>query len=753
MGVVYLAQQDNPRRQVAIKLMRQGITSRASRSRFHQEAELLARLAHPSVAQVYEAGMHLPPDATVPDQAIPFFAMEYVRGAKPLTVFAAANHLSIRDRVKLFIEVCRGVEHGHAQGVIHRDLKPANILVGDAGQPKIIDYGVAVCTDPQRNAPRHTETGQIVGTVQYMSPEQFASSGGRLDQRSDVYSLGVVLYELVCRRLPYDVEGRSFIDATRAILNQPPVPPRQHVATIDKDLETIILRALEKSRQARVQSVSELIAHCEKYLRGEPGDLSPVSWPTRAWTRIVDASARRFEWAVVAIVALVTILAGHQLDRLLRTHTNLNEFVLHAALTHAGRYAGGVPFGDVRLVSITPGTDFSSVEGEMGPEPPDFNRLYTVRPVYGLLLSRFAALPRRPSVVVLDIRFAADRPGFDDPLARGIRELGRLDTSKLPPRVDVICALASMQLNDRGAPAVASSLLDAGIRFGGPSILIGADGVSWVHPKVPLAIKNPHSLPIPGIALRAYISARNPGCEIVIEKTPDRSALSVSAHEPGVSPAAGVGRRRGIESIAYISTGAVDAGAREFGIDPEAVVPVYEVWLPSEDHIRSRDADLVEVLSWSDQRLMEEYAGKTVIIGVRGIPGEMFTLAGGRSAAGMEIHAAAIASLEVGHNITQGEWFTLPMKAGGVAVVWSAVGAVLGVAIGTLCARSLASRWVLILASLGCLLFGAWASMRFTDTFFNPVPAAIAVVLAAELAAFLYRARMDRREFQPWRFA
>ncbi|HLO42325.1 MAG TPA: protein kinase [Phycisphaerales bacterium] len=752
MGVVYLARQDNPRRHVAIKLMRQGITSKSARARFGQEAELVARLTHPAVAQVFEAGMHLPPDAPDADHAIPFFAMEYVRDGKPLTAYAAINHLSIPDRLKLFIEVCRGVEHGHRQGVIHRDLKPANILVNDSGQPKIIDYGVAVCIKPEEATPRHTETGQIVGTIQYMSPEQLSGSKtSKLDPRSDIYALGVILYELICRRLPYDVDGRSLVEATRVILDHPPVSPRQHIGSIDVDLETIVLHALDKNRVTRFQTVGELIEQCEKYLRGEMIDIKPVSRLTKTWRRSVDVATRRYEWAALGIIAFATIIAGDRLDALLHNYTNVKELTFHALLTYASPYSGGVPLRGVEMISVTPGTDLAGASQRAGTPPAGIDDLKTVRPLYGALLQRLAALPSRPRAVLLDVRFRADQaPELDGPLAEGVRALARPREGLEP--VDVICALGSCEPDAEGYPVVARSLFEAGIRYGDPSVHIGEAGAQWVHPKVVLATKNPRALAIPGIALHTYLSARYPGAEFLVERDLSRLRLQISAHQRTPGGTIGTGKLKGEEYINYLSAASVKPEDIEFGIQPDAIVPIFEVRMPSEDHLRSHDLDLARALQMSDEGLAERFGGKILVIGIRETAAETFELAENRQASGMDIHAAAIASLLQGISISQGDWFVFPILAT-ADVTWSALGAIAGVTIGTFLPRRTWPRIAALACAFILLAGAAWAAMRFADTYFNPVPVLASVILASEASALLSRARMLRREHQPWRFA
>jgi len=217
MGTVYLAEQQQPHRLVALKLLRAGIASDSALRRFEYEAEILARLRHPNVAEIYEAGTHL---------GLPYFVMEYIADAQPITDYAEQHDLSTRDRLELFVQVCDAVHHGHQRGIIHRDLKPANILVDAAGRVKVIDFGVARATDADiALTTLRTETGQLVGTLQYMSPEQCDADPHEIDVRSDVYSLGVVLYELLCRRLPYDVRDASLATAARVICEQPPPRP------------------------------------------------------------------------------------------------------------------------------------------------------------------------------------------------------------------------------------------------------------------------------------------------------------------------------------------------------------------------------------------------------------------------------------------------------------------------------------------------------------------------------------------------
>lgn len=186
MGTVYEAEQDQPRRHVALKVIKASWASPQLLLRFQQESQALGRLHHPGIAQIYEAGA-----AETPSDLQPFFAMELIQGL-PLTQYTKKHNLDLRHRLALMIGVCDAVQHAHQRGIIHRDLKPGNILVDETAQPKILDFGLARITDSDAEATRQTDIGQVLGTLAYMSPEQVLADRLALDTRSDVYALGVI---------------------------------------------------------------------------------------------------------------------------------------------------------------------------------------------------------------------------------------------------------------------------------------------------------------------------------------------------------------------------------------------------------------------------------------------------------------------------------------------------------------------------------------------------------------------------------
>jgi len=280
MSVVYLAEQEHPRRQVAVKVIRPGAMSTSMYNRFQHEAHVLGQLKHEGIAQIYEADTE-----STPSGPIPFFAMEFVEG-EMLDRYAQKNELDTAARLRLLAHVCDAVHHAHQKGVLHRDLKPANILVmrqrnglgeasrraaNDVGRPKILDFGVARAINSDLQVTTlATKPGQIIGTIPYMSPEQIQGDSDELDVRSDVYALGVLGYQLLSGRLPHDLANRSIADAARIVSEVDPPSIATICPQLRGDVSTILAKAMEREKERRYQSAAEMAADIRRYLEDEP---------------------------------------------------------------------------------------------------------------------------------------------------------------------------------------------------------------------------------------------------------------------------------------------------------------------------------------------------------------------------------------------------------------------------------------------------------------------------------------------------
>ncbi|MFC1792689.1 tetratricopeptide repeat protein [Planctomycetota bacterium] len=391
MGIVYLAEQDEPiKRQVALKIIKPGMDSNRVITRFEAERQALAMLDHPNIAHVHDAG--------TTEVGRLYFVMEYVNGS-PITEYCDHHKLTIEDRLRLFMRVCHAVHHAHQKGIIHRDIKPSNILVSiqdDKAVPKIIDFGIAKAVNqPLTERTLITEQDRLIGTPEYMSPEQTEMTKEDIDTRSDIYSLGVLLYVLLTGILPFDSDTlrEGGIDHIREVIRQTdPKTPSTRLSKLGdeassiaqnrkmeartlarylrKELELIPLKAMRKERSERYGSASELADDVDNYLKGAVLIAGPPStvYKLKKFVRRNRAIVTGIAAVIAVLVAgvVVSTLFAIKADRQARTSQAISDFFSNDVLAAADPLTGEKP-----VASLEPILDIAtqSLEGKFEDEP------------------------------------------------------------------------------------------------------------------------------------------------------------------------------------------------------------------------------------------------------------------------------------------------------------------------------------------------------------------------------------------------
>lgn len=722
MGTVYEAIQEQPRRTVALKLMRPGLLAPAARRRFEYEAQILARLRHPAIAQVYEAGTHRFAGPGGREEEVPYFAMEFVPDARTLTEYAAAKKLTIGQRLELFAEVCDAVHHGHQKGIVHRDLKPGNILIDSSGRPKVIDFGVARAVDADlAGTIMQTAAGQIVGTLQYMSPEQVEADPSELDARSDVYSLGVVLYELVTGKVPYDLSATPVSQVPRLIREQPPVRPSGLNPSLRGDPETIILTALRKDRDRRYASAAALGQDIRSLLASSPiaarRDSSLYVLRTRA-----RASAMRHPVGASLFAAVAGFLVGvWPGPSMVFRWTPLGAWFERTAMGMAAP-ATAPTLDKVRVVAITDDTDAEALAAGAGVEGVVNGSMATWRPLHARLMERLAGAGVKARVLVWDSWFRAEGP--DDAFAAGVRALRSVGVEVL--------VVADWTLGPNEAPVIRPAIRAAGVRWGGISF-VGDAAVPW---KLDLVAQRREHVPMPSLALEAFAASLHPGAGADYILHPIAESVEIRFHPPTGDPPDPC-------RIPIGQFGSVSKDHLAPGLQAGDTTGFLLLRMPDDDTLRAATVPYAELFGLDDTALHARLDDKAIIVGNfrRGAhnPDEQ-PHPGGRLIRLPYAHAVGLDTLLSGPVIRLPRFWHIAI----VAAVASALG--VAAAWGT---RGRATLLVLALLALTALSTGASLFVFLQGSYLcNPAVPVLCMVVAAIVAAWIVgvrRARLARR--------
>ena len=722
MGVVYEAVQASPRRTVALKVMRPDAGGASGVARFRQEGELLARLRHPGIAQVYEAGMH--PDPTGdPELASPFLAMELVAGGVPIDRWVAMHRPGVRGVLTLIARVCEAMEHAHAAGVIHRDLKPANILVepggagaAEVGRPRVIDFGVARAVGAVAAI---TTPGEIVGTFEYMSPEQCGEGPGDSEgapwaasatESSDVYALGVVLYELLTGRLPYAVRGRSAEGATRVIREVEPPSPGALDPALKGDVSTVVLRALAKDPVRRYPTALALREDLERCLAGEPvlarRDHASYLLGRRlgGWSRRHPALAAAAAWGAGTAAALWIGMP------LVFEWTGMNRAFSAWAETLVPPPAAAGRLDRVRVVGLNDETPISALALELGFADVDEDAVRSFRRLHGRMLERLARSGAQ--AVVVDILFEAASE-YDAELIAGVDAL-----AAARPPIPVVVAMSDWVTGPDGTPLVHPGLKGK-VRSGAVS---GGFLTEATYAKTLFVVRRGVD-PLYSLALAAFGATRAPGAV---------PALRVLNSETG-SIELRYGGLRAADTLPITSVERRDSDEPSHGLLRGDECGQFIFPLPTQ---ATRDGAAVRyesVLRADDAQLRRWFEGMTVVLANARAGADRVASPAGTAWDGFWIEAAAVDAL------LSSTGLAFPHAAWTIAACAGFAGA------GAASGAQLSRRPRLLLAALCGLTVvavgGSLAALAIGRISWNPLVPVVGAIVAAIVSAWLVRLR------------
>lgn len=736
-GIVYQAMQKPTARKVAIKIPWHGAhASPAHQARFQREMKILGQLNHPNIITIFHAG-------TTSDGA-PFYVMDYVRGL-PLDRYVREHNLQLEPLLALFIQICAAVDHAHRQGVVHRDLKPSNILVDNEGRPRILDFGLAsFCHAPVETVV--TRSHDVIGTLRYMSPEHARGAPDGIEPPSDVYSLGVILYELLTGRLPYpDVLKSGDVmaymqDVLRHIQDTPPVPlasawrvgsgipprgdldARSTKCPLDAGISVIVLRTLAKERSRRFQSAGELAAELGRYSRGEPLQTRPDGFGFRFQRWLRRRVVAHHSGAVVGAMVLAALAARFAAVPLVYEWTPAQWAFQNLLLRAFGPPASGPTLDSVRVIAQSDETDvveLARTEGLAGVDPANARSL---RLLHGRLMERLAKSKCR--VVAWDISFPGTSP-YDSALLTGVQALEAQG-------VGVVMTSPEWHLDEEGRPDPdLTPVVRSYVRWGASAGNLPSNA-PWF---LALAVQRGSAEPTPSLAVAATAAFYRPLADfnIVLDEHAERIQLVCWPIDRSLTYGPQRSREVCLLKPSWIRRTAPDADPG-LGIEPGDLVADLVLDMPASAVLEASTIEYGRVLKADEAQLQAWFRDKLVIIGNQRTGVDRWQHSSGRTLSGCYAHAVGADAL-LRHVALQ---TPRVLEENAIPLSGAFLGAIIAVAArgrrGMLC--------ILIATSTFALAAAAVMLYRNVDYLVNPLVPWVGLIVACALVEFVRRLRM-----------
>ena len=713
-GVVYKAVQKATKRVVAIKVMLQGSHATArQRHRFEREIDLVASLQHPNIVTVYDSG--------TTGEGLHFFAMEYIHG-KTLTSYLADHPVTLNETLRMFRKICAAVNYAHQRGVIHRDLKPGNVRVDTNGEPHVLDFGLAKAAGNQlSNGAPVTVSGEFMGTLHYASPEQTRGEPGLVDTRSDVYSLGVMLYEVLTGEFPYPVDGQidQVFNNIRTATPKRPSTIRRH---FNNELETIVLKPLAKEKERRYQSAADLGNDIDRFLSGVEIDAKSDSLPYILRKRSTGWIARNNRFALFMVAVASIVLAMEVGTPFVYKWTAADAWYHRAVVPRLIPAESQPAFEHVRVIAFTDETDFEALARGEGLQGVRVDRLKSLRRLHGELMQRLVRA--EPRVVVWDITFQGETQ-YDPDFVRGVQAL---DEAGIP----VVVGVVGWWFDESSLPKL-SRVIAPHVHWGSLNAGFSPDA-PW---RVDFAARRTWPRPLTSLSLAAVALWHHQDAEFAITLDPARELATIQYARPHPEWP----RARMALSDAYTIPVRVETESKDspsFGLKAGDVVGHLLFTMPTDSNLARVTIEYASVFRAGEETLREWFKDRVVVVGDRRPGIDRHGHPSDRKVSGCHGQASAIEKgLSGVHRPTTLSSATLRVSVKSGCVL-------LGLAIGLAFARFHLRRCLALAAFAAGL---ALVSVMLTAGYgwvWNPIVPFLALLLSCELCAAVHRVKLRR---------